>query len=74
VAGPGEEVPIRLIDTVRNREQKVTTMFALGSVNPSVLRLDPHPAWSRDGRKICFNGAPDGRRQVFVADLASLLG
>lgn len=74
VTGPGKEVPIRLIDTVRMQQQKVTTIFTLGNVNPSVLRLDPHPAWSRDGTKICFNGAPDGRRQVFVADLKNLLG
>ena len=44
----------------------------LGRVKPPVLRLDPHPAWSRDGLKSCFNGAPEGRRQVYIADLSPL--
>ncbi|MBW2279878.1 MAG: hypothetical protein JRG76_04195 [Deltaproteobacteria bacterium] len=39
----------------------------------SHFKLDPHPAWSRDSRRVCFNGAPDGRRQVFVADVSKLL-
>jgi Tol biopolymer transport system component len=42
-------------------------------VGGSHFKLDPHPAWSRDSRSVCFNGAPDGRRQVFVADLSNLL-
>jgi hypothetical protein len=50
-------VPLRLIDTNRNRETTAVWMYTqvrgLG-----VLRLDLHPAWSRDCRKICFNGAP----------------
>jgi hypothetical protein len=74
VAGPGQEVPIRLFDTAQQKDHKVTTIFTLGSVNPSVLRLDPHPAWSRDGRKVCFNGAPEGRRQIFIGDFSNLLG
>jgi hypothetical protein len=73
VALANGEVPLRLIDTRTNKERVVTTMFTLGEKNPGVLRLDPHPAWSRDGRRVCFNGAPDGRRQVFIADLRSLL-
>lgn len=72
---PGDgSVAMRLIDTQRNEEKRVATIFALGRVNPAVLRLDPHPAWSRDGRKSCFNGAPEGRRQVFIADLSNVLG
>lgn len=73
MALPDGSVALRLIDTKRNEEKLVTPIFALGRINPSVLRLDPHPAWSRDGRRSCFNGAPDGRRQVYVADLSSLL-
>ena len=38
----------------------------------SQFKLDPHPAWDRDSRRICFNGAPDGQRQVFVADVSGL--
>lgn len=71
MALPDGSVPLRLFDTQTNREKDICTMFALGKVNPSVLRLDPHPAWHRDGRQICFNGAPGGRRQVFIADLSN---
>jgi len=30
-------------------------------------------AWSGNGRKICFNTAPDKGRQRFVADLSRLM-
>ncbi len=70
---PDGSSALRLIDTRRGEERTVLHMFALGQVNPSVLRLDPHPAWSRDGKRSCFNGAPEGRRQVFIADLSSLV-
>lgn len=74
VSLPNGEVPLRLIDTRLDREQVAATIFALGRQEFAVLRLDPHPAWSRDGRKSCFNGAPEGRRQIFIADLGRLLG
>lgn len=74
VALANGEVPMRLIDTRKDQENTVATIFALGKKTPSVLRLDPHPAWSRDGRQVCFNGAPDGRRQLFIADLSKLVG
>jgi hypothetical protein len=37
------------------------------------LRVDPHPAWDRNFRRVAFNACPDGRRRVFVADLTGLL-
>jgi hypothetical protein len=73
VALPGGKVPLRLLDTQGCTEKMICSMFALGAMNPSVLRLDPHPAWHRDGKQVCFNGAPDGRRQVFIADLRELV-
>ena len=36
-------------------------------------KLDPHPCWNRQSNQICFNGAPGGRRQVFIADLKNIL-
>lgn len=78
-AYPGEPVarkdgfvPMRLIDTRKDAEKVAAWIYTLGD-GLGVLRLDPHPAWSRDGLKTCFNGAPDKRRQVFVADLRGLL-
>ena len=38
-----------------------------------VFRLDPHPAWNRDCTQVCFNSAPEGIRQLLIADLRSLI-
>jgi len=70
---PNGEVPLRLIDTRTDRESTVATIYTLGKQDQSILRLDPHPAWSRDGKQVCFNGAPEGRRQLFIGDLGKLL-
>lgn len=72
VARKGGFVPMRLIETRNDEERTAAWMYTLGE-GLAVLRLDPHPAWSRDGRRSCFNGAPDKRRQVFVADLSSMM-
>jgi Tol biopolymer transport system component len=78
-AYPGEpvalkngEVPIRLVDLEADEERNICTIYTLGKAK-GVLRLDPHPAWSRDYKSVCFNGAPDSRRQVFIADLDEVL-
>jgi hypothetical protein len=66
------EVPIRLVDVENGKEEAVCYIRTLWP-GPESLRLDPHPVWSRDYRKVCFNGAPDGRRQVFIADLTDVI-
>jgi hypothetical protein len=38
-----------------------------------IYRLDPHPAWNRDFTQVCFNGAPEGVRQLLVAEVGALL-
>ena len=58
VALANGEVPLRLIGTRPSQDRMVATMFTLGRKEPTAVRLDPHPAWSRDGRRACFNGAP----------------
>jgi len=63
-------VPIRLIDIEKNTEETLLWIWTLG-IYGGPLRLDPHPAWNREGDQICFNGAPDGARQLFMADLSS---
>ena len=68
----GGLVPIRLIDLESGAEEAICWMWTLG-IDRGALRLDPHPAWNRTGDQICFNGAPDGARQLFVADLTSRL-
>lgn len=37
------------------------------------LRIDPHPAWDRDYKRIAFNMCENGIRRVCVADLSGLL-
>jgi len=70
----GPTVKIRLIDLRDQSEEAVCvmpTMPRADQVAPfSELRLDGHPAWSRDYRKVCFQGAPEGKRQLFIADLS----
>jgi len=46
----------------------------LHPLHGGVLRVDPHPAFDRTNRFVAFNACPDGERQVFLADLAPLLG
>jgi hypothetical protein len=73
-ASSSKEVPIRLVDIESQTEQNLCFVYTLGMPNANVLRIDPHPAWSRDYTKVCFNAAPEGRRQIFVADVGELIG
>ncbi len=75
------EIPIRLITLHDGKETVLCTVANdVGGGGKAYLpddkkyggsqhKLDAHPAWSRDYKKICFNGAPQGRRQVFVLEL-----
>jgi len=68
------EVPIRLVDLENEEERAICYVFTdLDIHGEKVLRIDPHPAWDRDYRRLCFNGAPMGKRQVFMADLSKVL-
>ena len=37
------------------------------------LRIDPHPAWDREYKRIIFNGCDNGVRRVYLADLTEKL-
>ena len=37
------------------------------------LRVDPHPAWDPTFRFAAFNACPNGKRQVFIADLSEMV-
>lgn len=73
------EIPIRLIDLEQEKEYTVATIFTdLGKAykmkrfwGPS--KLDAHPVWNQDFTQICFNGAPNGKRQVLITDLGNFL-
>lgn len=76
------EIPIRLIHLETDTEHILCTIANnVGNDGKkysdkeggSHFKLDPHPVWSRDYTQICFNGAPSGERQVFIADLKKLM-
>src|SRR5690606_85616 len=77
-----DEIPIRLIDLESDTEYILCTVAnSVGNEGRkysdkeggSHFKLDPHPVWNREYNKVCFNGAPDGKRQVFIADLDGLI-
>lgn len=79
------EVAIRLLNLHTDNEMLICTVpnDVGGGVKQSrpdstisggsQYKLDPHPAWNRNYKQVCFNGAPGGRRQVFIANLSTLL-
>ena len=71
VALENDEVPIRLLDVSADQEENICSIYTLGD-GLKTLRLDPHPVWNRKYNKVCFNGAPNGIRQVFIADLSKV--
>ena len=72
----GRAVALRLVDVTAGKEETVCRLSTIdrnAAANP-VFRLDGHPVWSRDYRRVCFQAAPEGVRQLFIADLAKLVG
>jgi hypothetical protein len=68
---PPNEVPIRLLDLRSDEEASLCTVDTLGISGR--FRVDPHPVWSRDYRRLCFNGMVNGARAVFVADVSAVI-
>ena len=67
------ESPIRLINLKNEEEVYICTVFTDVQDIESTFRVDPHPVWSRDYKKVCFNGTVEGKRQVFIADLERMI-
>ncbi|MEW2923139.1 hypothetical protein AB1A65_16840 [Muricauda sp. ANG21] len=70
-----QEVAIRLIDLKADKEHILCKMPTLPRTNIeyATLRLDGHPFWNNDYTKIFFQGAPKGQRQIFMADISSIV-
>ncbi|TLS49015.1 hypothetical protein FE782_27445 [Paenibacillus antri] len=67
-------VPLRWIDAKAGSEK---TIVRINVGNPATsantaLRVDPHPAWDSQYKRVAFNGYVNGTRRVFVADLSAL--
>ena len=72
----GRAVALRLVDIAAGKEETVCRLGTIDRNAPAnpVFRLAGHPVWSRDYRRVCFQAAPEGVRQLFIADLAKLVG
>jgi hypothetical protein len=69
-------VPLRLVDLERETERnvlRVPTDPVFGGRH-NELRVDPHPAWGPNHRFLVYNACPEGRRRVYVADFADVVG
>jgi len=67
--------PIRWIDCQEDTEEAI---IRINNDPPypgrkRELRIDPHPAWNREYKRIVFNGCDDGVRRVYLADLTEKL-
>lgn len=67
--------PLRWVDLETDTEQVIARINNeppyRGPKNE--LRIDPHPAWDREYKRIAFNICDEGVRRVCVADLSGLL-
>ena len=71
----GEPTPLRLVDRQTGDEKVVVRINTIPKEQRGIgcLRIDPHPAWDRTNGWVAFNGAPEGTRRVYVADMRSLV-
>ncbi len=66
-------IPLRWIDPATGEDRYIVRINTRQPCEDGVLRVDPHPAWDRDWRRIAFNAYVGGTRRVFVADMTPLL-
>lgn len=76
--GKRQWVIIRFIDLRQDREQRICRF---PTVDRTILkgdlavvrRLDGHPSWDRGFKNVIFQAAPNGNRQLYVADVSHLM-
>jgi len=78
ITGPAtKQVSLRLIDTSADDERTVCTLPTTkweGRFDDNVFRLDGHPCWSRDYKKITLQAINDaGECQLFLLDLSKVM-
>jgi hypothetical protein len=65
-------VSLRLVNVAADEGEEICAIPTVDrdKVEHPVFRLDGHPAWSPDYKKVLFQAAPEGARQLFLADLS----
>ncbi len=71
-AGDGT-IPLRWVNIESGDEQHIVRINTGEKSGVPALRIDAHPAWDPTWKWVTFNGAPDGTRRVFVANMSGLL-
>ena len=66
---------IRFVDLDTQTEQILCSLPTIDrqALKYTVVRLDGHPAWNRDYTQVCFQAAPEGMRQLFIADVCGIV-
>lgn len=70
--GDGDGLPLRLIDPAQGSEQAILHVDC-GRPGLKARRIDPHPAWSRDGQQLIVNCLVENKRQTLLIDMTKLL-
>jgi len=64
-------IKLRLVDLMAAEERCVCAIATIDkkALKDTVFRLDGHPVWSRDYKKVSLQAAPEGKRQLFIVNL-----
>ena len=70
-------VDLLMLDTHTDQSVKICTAPTVYKNNfkgaMGALRLDGHPSWSRDYKKVSLQATSNGRRQLYVVDMEELI-
>ncbi len=69
-------VSLRFIDLKAGKEEIACTLPTIrweDKFDDNVYRLDGHPSWSRDYKKVSLQAAHEGKRQLFMVDVSGLM-
>jgi hypothetical protein len=64
---------LRLFDVAGNRQVVLGRFYSAPQFRGDV-RCDLHPRWNRAGTQVSFDSVHEGTRQVYVVDVASVVG
>jgi hypothetical protein len=66
-------LPLYIYDLKTDSPYEIGRFFTPRELDKE-LRVDLHPRWSRDGKKVCIDSAMDGRRAIYVIDVENIVG